>query len=224
MASSRFPGKMTEQLGRWRLIDWVLARVSAASSLDVTVLALPAGRRDDVLADIAVEHAIPVVRGPEGDVLARFVQAHAIHASDHVVRVCADNPFVSPGEIDRLVAAHLAVEADYAFNHIPALGNSYPNGLGAEIITEHTLERLDAEAALPVHREHVTAYIWDHLDRFSVNAIPAPPELAFPDVKLDVDTPEDLDRLRWLPCLDDIMATPAQIVDACRRAAEERAL
>lgn len=221
MGSRRFPGKMTQRLGRLRLIDWVLVRALAATSVDVTVLAIPSSRGDDTLAEIAAEHGVPVVRGPEDDVLARFVQAHALHPSDHVVRVCADNPFVSPEEIDRLVAEHLSADADYTFNHVSSLGNEYPNGLGAEIVTEATLRRLDSEATRPEHREHVTAYIWDHLDRFRIRVIPAPPGLADPGVRLDVDTPEDLDRLRRLSCADDVAATPAQIVDAYRRAFDQ---
>lgn len=217
MGSTRFPGKMTQRLGRWRIIDWVLIRVALAASVDATVLAVPSGRLDDGLVDIAAEHAIPVVRGPEDDVLGRFVQAHGLHPSDHVVRVCADNPFVASEEIDRLVAAHVASEADYAFNHIPALGNRYPDGLGAEIVPERILHRLDREALLPRHREHVTAYIWDHPDRFDIRAIPAPAELAYPDVRLDVDTPEDLDRLRRLPCVDNVTSSSRQVVEAYLR-------
>jgi spore coat polysaccharide biosynthesis protein SpsF len=208
---------MTQDLGRRRVIDWVLTRVPAATLADLTILALPEGQPNDALAAIAADHGIPVVRGPEDDVLARFVKAHAAHPADHVVRVCADNPFVSPEEIDRLVAAHLATGADYTFNHIPALENGYPDGLGAEIVTERTLRRLDAEASLSAQREHVTAYVWDHQDQFSIRAIPAPPELVGPDLKLDIDTPQDLERLRRLPCLNDVGATAAEIVRAYRR-------
>jgi spore coat polysaccharide biosynthesis protein SpsF (cytidylyltransferase family) len=42
------------------------------------------------------------------------------------------------------------------------------------------------------HREHVTSYIWDNQKEFKINAVTAPAELAFPEVKLDIDTPAEL--------------------------------
>ena len=47
-------------------------------------------------------------------------------------------------------------------------------------------------------REHVTKYIWDHPDQFMIRTFSAPKEIAYPSVKLDVDTQEDLNKMRSL--------------------------
>ena len=48
------------------------------------------------------------------------------------------------------------------------------------------------------HREHVTKYIWDNIKKFKILAIPAPHRLAFPKLKFDVNTKEDLHSIREL--------------------------
>jgi spore coat polysaccharide biosynthesis protein SpsF (cytidylyltransferase family) len=78
------------------------------------------------------------------------------------------------------------------------MGNGYPDGFGAEILSRILLEKLanlDHELA---SREHVTRYIWSHPNQFMIRTFSAPKEIAYPSVKLDVDSQEDLDKMRVL--------------------------
>ena len=126
--------------------------------------------------------------------------------ADHVVRVCGDNPLVALEEIGRLVeffekvlqAGNDIIDRLYAFNFASKMGNGYPDGFGAEILSRIILEKLanlDHELA---SREHVTKYIWDHPDQFMIRTFSAPKEIAYPSVKLDVDSQEDLNKMRSL--------------------------
>ncbi len=112
-----------------------------------------------------------------------------------VVRVCADNPFVAAEEIDRLVVAHKSGSFDYSCNHQQRLANRYADGFGAEILSTSLLNDISKSTTQTAHREHVTSYVWDNSAKFKIQAVEAPPELAFPEVKLDIDTPEDLQKL-----------------------------
>jgi spore coat polysaccharide biosynthesis protein SpsF len=136
--------------------------------------------------------------------------------ADHVVRVCADNPFIAPEEIGRLVQFYLDKLPDYAFNHIPKMGNMYPDGLGAEILSSALLRHLAGSTTEAGHREHVTSYLWDHVSGFRIETFQAPPEIAFPEVKLDVDTKADLERLRGLLQGLDMNSSAREIVGAFR--------
>jgi spore coat polysaccharide biosynthesis protein SpsF len=196
MGSTRFRGKMMERLGRHRIIEWVLRRTLRATMLDQVVLATSTAVENDVLRDVAEQLSVAALSGSEDDVLSRFVSAADEYGADYVVRVCADNPFIAPEEIDRIARFYLDETPDYAFNHIPKIGNMYPDGLGAEILSSALLHRLGVSTTESRHREHATLYIWDHMDEFRIETIPAPREIAFPSVKLDVDTPADLERLR----------------------------
>jgi spore coat polysaccharide biosynthesis protein SpsF len=195
MGSSRFPGKMLAKLGDQELLRWVLTRVCDAKEVDQVVLATSTSRDDDQLVEAASDFKVLVVRGSQDDVLDRFVQAAKDSKADLVVRVCADNPFVAAEEIDRLVVAHKLGGFDYSCNHQQRLDNRYADGFGAEILSTSLLNEISRLTTLTSHREHVTSYVWDNPAKFKIQAVMAPSELAFPEMKLDIDTPEDLNRL-----------------------------
>ncbi|MBM3805580.1 MAG: hypothetical protein FJW19_02885 [Actinobacteria bacterium] len=192
IGSARFPGKMLENLGSANLLTWVLTRVSTAKRVDEVVLATSTSAQDDAIVELARSLGTTVFRGSETDVLDRFVKASHAAKADLVVRVCADNPFVAGEELDRLVDSHVSGQFDYSCNHQQRLNNRYVDGLGAEILSTGLLEKISGLAYQRSHREHVTSYIWDNPKDFAINAVQAPAELAYPEVKLDIDTIEDL--------------------------------
>jgi spore coat polysaccharide biosynthesis protein SpsF len=157
--------------------------------------------------------------GSEEDVLGRFAAASALHRADTIVRVCADNPLVAPEEIDRLVRFYrdaLAGGADlarlYALNCVGAMGGDYPDGLGAEAFSATLLRRLDETERTRHEREHVTAAVLTRPEDFDIRAVPCPPALAGSRARLDVDTPEDLQRLRRLCGGLSLTSSAAEIV------------
>jgi spore coat polysaccharide biosynthesis protein SpsF len=224
MGSSRLPGKMMMDLCGYPVLHWVLYRVKQAQRLDEVVLATTERKQDDPLTELAQSLKVRVFRGSEADVLGRFRDAAREFKADVVVRVCADNPLIAPEEIDRLVDLYRSLlnqGADpdrlYAFNHLPRLGNRYADGLGAEIFSQKLLHNLAHLAVAPPHREHVTTYLWEHAADYDIHAVPAPPEVAYPEVKLDVDTPEDLERLRILGAHLSLKSSARDIVLAYRK-------
>ena len=104
MGSERFPGKMMSLLGGYPVIEWVLQRLLRAKLLDDIILATTTLDGDDPLERVASSLGVCCFPGDEDDVLGRFVAAADLVGADNVVRVCADNPFVDPDEIDRLVS------------------------------------------------------------------------------------------------------------------------
>lgn len=198
MGSARFAGKMLAPLGGHPLLEWVLHRAMCALRLDEVVLATTTNPRDDPLAAMARQAGVAVFRGNEPDVLERFAGAAEASSAEWVVRICADNPFVDPRELDRLVEFFAAGDADYACNHLDRLGSRYADGFGAEILGAELLKQVAARATAGGHREHVTSYLWDHADEYRLAAVPAPAELAFPHLRFDVDVPADLARLERL--------------------------
>src|SRR5262249_61766582 len=53
-----------------------------------------------------------VIRGPEDNVLARFIQATEATRADVIVRVNGDAPLIDPSLIDRLVDTLIESDAD----------------------------------------------------------------------------------------------------------------
>jgi len=198
IGSKRLPYKMMVSLHGFPIIEWVVRRVSSASRLDDVIVAIPDTPLDDILDYFLREQLqVNVYRGDEHDVLRRFVEAGKQVSATHVVRVCADNPLVSGVVIDELIQFFLEQPCDYAYNQGDGgRTNTYPDGLGAEIVPFSLLEWLDQHAAIPRHREHCLSYIADYPDRFDIKTLNPPDErISCPWLKLDLDTPEDYHRL-----------------------------
>lgn len=207
MGSTRLPGKALLPLHGLPLIDWVVRRTQKAALLNRVITTVPDTPHDDELVRRLQAGGCEVFRGPEQDVLRRFYLAAKGAKATHVVRVCADNPLIWGGEIDALIREYPALpEQDiaYAYNHIPR-NNRYPDGLGAEMVSFALLERLERQAVLPEHREHCLSFIWDNAAQFHIHTFdPADPRLHRPDIRLDVDTPDDFAALARLPLHPDM--------------------
>jgi spore coat polysaccharide biosynthesis protein SpsF len=200
VGSTRLPGKAFLDVCGKPLIERVIERVILSQKSDTFILAVPDTPENDVFKSVADAYRVSLFRGSEHDLIDRFYQAalRSCESSDAIVRVCADNPFIAPEEIDRLITFFKGNTYDYAFNHIPAAHNSYPDGLGAEIMKFSVLKKLWERTSRHDHREHVSQYIWENITDFCVGIIKAPLAIAYPDIKLDVDTQDDLDLIRHI--------------------------
>ena len=196
MGSKRLPNKMVETLGPLLILDWVILRVKKAKLINKVVLLTTINDEDNRLVEIAKKHNIDVYRGAENDVLSRFVEATSLFEPDTVVRVCADNPFIDHNELDRLVESFYSEGCEYACNHQDRLGSYYADGFGAEILEAKLFYEIHKKVSSKQHREHVTSFIWENSVNYKIYAVPAPPALAFPKLRFDVDTNDDLEKLR----------------------------
>lgn len=191
--STRLPNKVLLDLHGKKLIEWIYWRLSRCKLATHLIFAVPQGEQDDPLCEALCQIGAKFIRGSEEDVLARFFKAANSVRSDWVVRVCADNPLVSPTCIDELIYFFYKNPCDYAYNHIPK-ENLYPDGFGAEIVSFSTLEMINHLAKERAEREHIFNYIWAHPNRFQIRTFDPPdPALRHPEIRLDIDTQEDLD-------------------------------
>ncbi len=197
MGSERLLGKVMKTICGKPLIVHIIDRLKLCSRIDKIVLATSKGTKNDILEKTARKQGIEVLRGPEHNVLRRFYEVLRVYKPAHVVRVCADNPLIDPVEVDRVIAHHIRKKADYSFNHIPAMGNNYPDGVGAEVFKTSVLEDLvERKKTSRAEREHINEYIWNHLNQYHVETVKAPLEIAYPQYRLDVNTGEDLKFVR----------------------------
>lgn len=189
MGSTRLPGKVLRPLAGQPVLWHVLHRLWQCARLDAIAVATTDSANDDPVAAYAEAQGAVVVRGPEHDVLARFLLAARALDADVVVRVTGDAPLVDPATIDRLVASIAAGRGDYCI-----LDPAVPNLVeGIDPCTRAALERLAREAGDdPVAREHVTAYFKQHPGFVPIYYEPVEPALRGRGVRLSVDTPADL--------------------------------
>lgn len=196
MGSTRLPGKMLLEIKGIPIISWVIRRMKRTIDADKVILATSTSPHDNALYTLAKEESVEVYRGPEDDVLKRFCDVIRIHGCKHIVRICADNPFVDPEETDRAIRRHLSTEADYTFNHVPDDNNRYPDGLGAEVFRSQALLELEQITDNPEDHEHINNYVLNNRGKYRIQTLTAPEEIAFPSLRLDVDNTDDLEYLR----------------------------
>jgi spore coat polysaccharide biosynthesis protein SpsF len=193
MGSSRLPGKILQPIAGKPLLDHILGRLTGLRHGVHIVVATSEQRRDDVVASFCAERAVDCFRGSEDDVLGRYYKCARARGFEQVVRLTADNPFTDIAELDRLIQFHLEHGYDYSCS-----SESLPIGVGAEIFTFAALERSFREGNAQHYREHVNEYVLEHPELFRIGRLSVPKNKHRPDVRLTVDTQEDLDRARFV--------------------------
>ncbi len=193
MGATRLPGKMLLDIGGKPLLTHVVEQVAKAKKLSHVIVATSTHERDDPIAVLAKDAGVECVRGSEDDVLSRFMQALQGKDAAHVVRLCADQAFNDPGFIDEVIAKHEQAGVDYTST---ALERTFPIGYDVEVVKHDVLEKVDTLAKDAADREHVTKFIVDRPKEFTQQNIEAPAGLKRPDIKLTVDTDQDLRFVR----------------------------
>ena len=193
MGSTRLPGKALADLGGRPILEHVVRRVRRAATVDEVIVATTDRPADDAIESLCARLKVRCYRGDEEDVLRRFLGAIEGTRADVVVRVTADCPLLDPAVIDRVVRARARAKADYASN---GLERSWPRGFDVEAVRVEALAVADRLARQPHEREHVTPAIYEHPDRFRVMNVLAPPGARAPELRVCVDTAEDLEVVR----------------------------
>ncbi|RLB70832.1 MAG: acylneuraminate cytidylyltransferase [Deltaproteobacteria bacterium] len=166
MSSTRLPGKVMKKLVDRSVLAHVVNRLQASRTLDAVVVATTDNAVDDVIAAEARRYETGVYRGSEADVLGRYRDAAREFAAEVVVRITSDCPLLDPELVDLMVRKFFSYPVvDYLSN---TLERTYPRGLDVEIFTRKALETAFQQAHEPFEREHVTPYIYQHEDVFSL--------------------------------------------------------
>jgi spore coat polysaccharide biosynthesis protein SpsF (cytidylyltransferase family) len=188
MGSKRLPGKVLEQLAGRSLFAHCVGRLRARSGLPV-ILATTTLREDDALVAAADRLGVSVVRGPEDDVLARYVLAAATFALVEVIRATSDNPAVDMDSPLRTLELLRRTRADYVVER------GMPVGGAVEAVSAAALFLANASTDNAYDREHVTPFIRRERQFVSLDSV-APGHLRRPGLRLTVDTPDDLAFMR----------------------------
>lgn len=193
MGSSRFPGKVMQQLGGMTVLAQVLRRCMAIPGIDLVCCATTTESRDDMVAMEAARCGAMVFRGPEQDVLARYLGAARYLEAGTIMRVTSDCPVIDPLVCARVLALFLRDAADFAADD---LEHTFPHGMECEVFSRTVLEETEGMATLDPDREHVTPWMRRQSKYRRVN-LPAP-DLSGKPFRLTLDHPADLEMLRAL--------------------------
>ena len=211
VGSSRLPGKILERVGQRTILAHVLTLARRVPGVDAVAVTTTPDPADDAVLSVCYKMGVPWTRnqadlpGHPGrrDVLVGYLTAAAalgLADDDVVLRLTSDCPLLDP-EVAGLVAleCHRTREAfevcdAYASNVHPP---SWYDGCDAEAFTARLL-RTAARHAGPDQREHVTTWMWCDPRATPVTRanVLCPNGEDHSAVKLSVDEPRDLERVR----------------------------
>ena len=225
LGSSRYPGKCLEPvLGDVSLLESIDRRIRRSRyHTDSSILYLTStSAGDDRLAGYLGERGWPCLRGSEDDVFSRFRAACERNRPDFFVRICGDNPLLDPGLLDR--AIDRAIERNTAYTSFadpdgtPVILTHY--GFFAEVVSASAFLALDIDAIGAGAREHVTPPFYATGASPPPELLPVPEDLADPGIRLTVDTPADMEVVRYVFAQGGLDVTMAQAYRILRGAPE----
>jgi len=198
VGSTRLKNKVLEKIEDKTMLEHVIARLKTCNAINQVIIAVPDKEENHCLREIAEKNGVKSFAGSEENVLNRFLGAAEKFNVDVIARVGADQPLISIEGIEKAIKRHLEKEADYTFSHsITGVKNGYALGTGVEIVSTKALEGVGREKAIRTdEKEHVTLFIRRYRPLFKVEEVSAPKELIRPNIKLTVDTKEDLEMVR----------------------------
>ena len=194
--STRMPEKMMVPFVNGKsILEILLERLKDSLAEKISfIIATTVNPKDDAIEILCKQQDVICFRGSENDVMARFINAAENYEIQKIVRVCADNPlFDIAGTVDLLNESNKN-EADYVGYKVagnkPSILSHF--GFWGEVVTLNALKKAYHSTNEKVYREHVTNYIYQHPDRFTVRLIDLPIGLGNrEDIRLTVDTMED---------------------------------
>lgn len=191
-ASRRLPGKALYPFCGLPMLAFLLGRLAEGGLGEQLCLATTGNPEDDPVAAWGQACGAEVVRGPEHDVLGRYLLCLDRLSPKGVVRVTADNPLTCPDAV-RLAMAGL--EQGHAYVDV---FEELPKGTGVDAFSTGALRRLARECTDPAEREHLNLRPLRCPEDYGRFRPALPAAWRRPDLNLSVDTPEDYLRVRHL--------------------------
>jgi len=167
--STRLPNKANADIGGWPMWRHVFERMKPFNPI------------------IAWAHDYPDV--DEMDLLGRYALCAKANRFDIIMRVTSDCPLIDPEECRKVLNRVLLHDFDYAANDMV---QTYPDGLGCEVMKREALLWGEHWITDPEDREHVRVKASKRFSKTNVLC----PFVGYEKLKFSVDTQAELDLVR----------------------------
>lgn len=191
LGSTRLPGKIFRQILDKPMLWHVVDRLSHSKIIDEIIVATTNLSEDDRVQEFCEMNNILFYRGNAEDVLSRYYEAAKKFKTDLVIRITSDCPVIDPLIVDNMLEyffkENQSRNLDYLSNVLP---RTFPRGLDTEIFSLDALTKAHNKAAQQFEREHVTPYIYNHPEIFTIKNFTNERDYSFH--RWTVDAQEDL--------------------------------
>ncbi|MBW4080590.1 N-acetylneuraminate synthase family protein [Paenibacillus sp. S150] len=171
-------------------IERCLINCLAVPNCHQVILATSDLPEDQPLTAFTLDNKVKIVTGDPINVAKRMLRAAEETNADIVVRVTGDDPFVSPEILAFLIDHHLKSGADFTYAKESTMGTV------GDVITVEALRRLLQllqHSENLIYTEYLSFYFFNNPTLFNVDSIVIPNKWVFPDWRLTLDEPKDLE-------------------------------
>lgn len=189
LSSTRLFGKPLQNLdvkANKTILQHLVECVRSIECVDEIVLGIADGPGNEIYEGIARSLGIMTIYGPQDDVLARLIACGEAAGATDVLRLSSESPFLY------FEALESAWKMYCESGHGALFLDNIIDGCGFEILSLEALRRSHEEATREEHFEHCSMYIRENHEIFGAVQITGPAHLDRRDLRLTVDTPEDL--------------------------------
>ncbi|AKB18836.1 cytidylyltransferase domain-containing protein [Methanosarcina sp. WWM596] len=184
--STRLPNKVIKKIGKKTVLETLLCRIEKVDLINRLIVATTTKKEDDIIEIISLKNGFNVFRGSEENVLDRYYKTAKEYNAEIIVRITADNPLTDSDLMQDIVNYLLNNNCDYVSSKEVILGT------GSEVFTFEALEDAWLNSKEKFQKEHVTPYIRENDKKFKVAYVNPVEVLKREDIRLTIDTPEDL--------------------------------
>lgn len=191
MGSTRLPGKVLKKIDdKNTVLELLIKRMKLCKLVDEIIIATTPAEDNSVIVDKAKLFNISFFIGDENNVLKRYYDAAKQFKIDLIIRITSDCPFIDPKIIDDMIHFYLNNNYDYIRN-VNGKTN-FPIGFDVEIFSFKILERIYQLAESKEEKEHVTKFILNHPELYSIFSYNDKSIKLIYNLRLTVDYEEDL--------------------------------
>lgn len=200
--STRFPKKMIADIdGKGTtVLAFILKRLLRNFDRKNIIVATTTNDRDNILEQIAASLGIEVFRGDEDNVLKRFIDCAEKYEISEVIRLCADNPFLSIEDMETLFAISMDDNDYISFNIDGEVSIKTHFGFWAELVSLKALRKVAQLTDNKIYLEHVTNFIYSNENIFNIKLVhPKFDVCRYPmNIRLTLDTEEDFKHIKFI--------------------------
>lgn len=189
--STRLPRKVLIDIQGKKVIEHIIERIKSVKDIDEIYVATSTHPDDRILGEIAYKNKIKVHYGSETSVIDRMLEIGKAEEATDLIRITGDNIFTDPEILGITLKLHKDNKAEYS------RAEYLPIGTTAEVINIEALKRCYYSID-PNKSEYLFYYIFDPDKYKTLVVIPGNSQFKREYASLTMDTPEDLERTKFI--------------------------
>ena len=158
--SKRYPEKILKKIDHRSVLEFMIDNLLKKFSKKNIIIATTKFKRDNKIIKIVKRKKIRFFRGPEKNVLKRYIFCAKKFSVKNIIHLTSDCPLVDVDLILKMKKIFFKKKLEYLANTYPPNQSSFPDGTDVEIYKYKSLLKLNKLSDKNEDKEHVTNFFW----------------------------------------------------------------